>query len=726
MSREKAPVTKWSQGGENLLWKVPVGGRSTPIVMNGRVYSIAPVGDGECLQERVFCLDADTGKMLWEHRFNVFQTDIVEARVGWTSVVGDPETGNIYAHGTGGEFFCFDKDGKVIWKKSLGEEFGRYAGYGGRQHTPIVDEDRVIISFTYILAQWGTGPNKSGHRYYAFDKRTGDVLWWAQPGGQPQDTTYAVPVVAVIDGKRMLIAPNSDGYVYGLLSRTGEKVFGYRLSAGALNTAPVVDGNFVYVAQGEENIEGTTMGRVACFDASKTGDITQSGHVWATDGLEVDASSPALANGRVYVVTKSAMLHALDAKTGKVLWDHKLGTVGKSSPVVTSDGIIYAAEVNGRFHVLKDAGDKCESLDEKEFARDDKAVVEVYGSPAVTNGRVYFFTRYDAYCLGSKDRKPESVTIPPGPKESTARKDGGAEQKPRLMVVPAEATLAPGESISFKARRYDDMGRFVSDVALSDTQSKDSAQAPQLSVAGVTGAISPDGKFKAADASAFSAGVLTLKLDGAEANARIRIVPKLPITESFDKLKAGDPVPGWIGIDGKTKVAERDGGLVFQKLAERASAPYTRMYAFSGPPISAGYTVEADLLGEAPEGRDTLSDMGIINSRYELVLLGNEQVVRLVTWPPIPRLQKDVPFPWKPGTWYHALLRVELQGEKGLIRGKVWPKGEPEPSGWTVEFTDPCPNREGSPGLYAYTKGATPKRGGAPSFYDNYRVYRNE
>ncbi|MFQ5495830.1 MAG: PQQ-binding-like beta-propeller repeat protein, partial [Phycisphaerae bacterium] len=253
MAYEKAAVTSWSQDGENVLWKVPVGGRTTPILMDGRLYAITPVGEGKHLGERVICLDADTGKTLWEHRFNVFHTDIVEARLGWTAVVGDPETGNVYAHGTGGEFFCFSRDGKVLWKKSLGESFGRYSGYGGRLHTPIIDEDRVIISYVYILGNWGTGRRKAGHRYVAFDKRTGDVMWWSQPGGKPLDTTYSVPVVTVINGRRLLIAGNADGNVYAMLARTGQRVWSFKLAKRGINTSVVVDGPFAYVTHSEEN-----------------------------------------------------------------------------------------------------------------------------------------------------------------------------------------------------------------------------------------------------------------------------------------------------------------------------------------------------------------------------------------------------------------------------------------------------------------------------------------
>jgi outer membrane protein assembly factor BamB len=719
MSREKATVLKWSEEGENLLWRAPIGARNTPVVMNGRVFTTGPVGEGQCLGERVVCMNADTGELIWEKRLSVFQTDVVENRVGWTSLVGDPETGNVYVHGTGGELTCFSRDGKRLWSWSLGEEFGRYSGYGGRLHNPIVDEDRVIISFTYLLAQWGTGPKKAGHRYYAFDKRTGEVLWWAQPGEQPQDTTYATPAVAVIGGKRLLIAPNADGSVYGLLSRTGEKVWGIPFSGGALDTSPVVDGSLVYVTTGEENPESSTMGCVMCFDASKIDAEGKPAVVWRREGLEVPYASPALANGRLYVVTKSATLHALDAKTGATKWTHDLGTVVKGSPAVSADGVVYVGEVNGRFHILKDAGDKCEVLDFKEFSRPDKAVVEVNGSPALVNGRVYFFTRYDTFCLGKKGAAAETVSVPPLPAETPAAEG----TKTSVLLVPGEVTLSPGDTVSFKARKFDANGRLLSTADVKDLKG---TPTPELVVAGVSGEASPAGSFTASNAQAWSAGTVSLKLPDAQASARVRIVPKLPVDEKFDTLKAGEPPPGWIGADAKAKIVERDGGSVFQKLAERPSAPYCRMFAFSHPPLPAGYTVEADVMGETPEGRDTLSDMGVINSRYEFVFLGSEQVVRLVTWAPIPRIEKDVPFPWKPGVWYRMKLSVDVKDGKGLVRAKAWPRGEAEPAAWAVEVTDSCPNLDGSPGLYAYTKGATPKRQGAPSFFDNYRVYRND
>src|SRR5438105_8421751 len=127
----------------NLLWKAPYGCRSTPLVMAGKVYIInddPPTGDppeGIREGERVMAFDAATGKVLWEHKFNVFLCDIVSSRVGWTNLAADPDTHHIYAHGTQGFLMCLNGEtGKVVWQRSLTEEFGRVTGYGGRSVSP--------------------------------------------------------------------------------------------------------------------------------------------------------------------------------------------------------------------------------------------------------------------------------------------------------------------------------------------------------------------------------------------------------------------------------------------------------------------------------------------------------------------------------------------------------------------------------------------------------------
>ena len=125
VSNETGLLEKWALNGQNFLWRAPYGGRSAPIVMGNRVYVQNPAGRGPTLQERVMALDADTGKVVWEYKFNVFQSDVPPHRIGWASPAADPETGNIYALSGGAQVIALSKDGKLLWDRSIGEEYRR-------------------------------------------------------------------------------------------------------------------------------------------------------------------------------------------------------------------------------------------------------------------------------------------------------------------------------------------------------------------------------------------------------------------------------------------------------------------------------------------------------------------------------------------------------------------------------------------------------------------------
>ncbi len=122
VSRENGLVDRWTPEGENVLWKRDdLGGRSTPICFRGKLYTLVrDHPDTDIEGEKVVCLDAATGKTVWENVFNVFLSDVPAPRVGWSSVVGDPETGNVFALGVCGFFQCMNGEtGKTIWKHSL-------------------------------------------------------------------------------------------------------------------------------------------------------------------------------------------------------------------------------------------------------------------------------------------------------------------------------------------------------------------------------------------------------------------------------------------------------------------------------------------------------------------------------------------------------------------------------------------------------------------------------
>src|SRR6185503_15503387 len=72
VSKETGLIETWQLNGQNFLWRVPFGGRSSPVVVGNRVYVQNPAGRGTELQERVMALDADTGKTIWEFKFPIF------------------------------------------------------------------------------------------------------------------------------------------------------------------------------------------------------------------------------------------------------------------------------------------------------------------------------------------------------------------------------------------------------------------------------------------------------------------------------------------------------------------------------------------------------------------------------------------------------------------------------------------------------------------------------
>ena len=312
-SPETGLISTWSLEGENLIWHREFIGRSTPIIVNGRVYVIGRTGKDITEQEHIACFDAETGDLIWEKKFNVWHSTITFNRLGWSSLGADGETGNIYAHLVSGLLLCFDTDGYVQWQRSLTEEFNRFSGYGGRLHTPVVDGDLVIIS----MGNRGWAGAPPSHRYVAFNKHTGETAWMARPGGggQVDLTVYSTPVVTTIDGQRVLIAGNGNGGIFAFKVATGEKVWGFPFSKRGINTSPVVADNRVYVAHSEENVDNTSLGRVACLDA-RTGK-----EIWRQDGMTAGYASPAVHAGRVYVIDNSANVHCLDARTGKQYWE---------------------------------------------------------------------------------------------------------------------------------------------------------------------------------------------------------------------------------------------------------------------------------------------------------------------------------------------------------------------------------------------------------------------
>jgi outer membrane protein assembly factor BamB len=692
ISKEVKVPVKWSPAGDNLAWKVPYGGRSTPVVLGDHVYLQNTAGKGETLQEQVVCFNADTGKVIWEHRFNVYLSDVPPHRVGWASPAADPATGNVYALGVGGTLLGFSRDGKVLWERSLGEDLGLLTTHGGRTVSPIIDGDLVIISG--VTFQWGQH-GRGAHRFMAFDKHTGEIVWISAPGGRPYDTTYAPPIIVEVNGTRLLIQGASDGFVHAIKPQTGEPVWKVEISKRGLNTGVVLSGTTAIITHSEENLESSEMGMILGVDATSRGEIKKEQVRWRTYGWQGGYSSPVVDGDRVYQVDNGANVGAFDVKTGKQLWLENLGTIQKASPVLAG-GKLYVGTENGKFYILEPSATGVKILDQDQLGTEQQPEA-IIASVAISNGRVFLVSDSNLYCIG---RKVNSATSAPAPVEGLPDPNRPATH---LQVIPTELILKPGDSVNFRVRLFDERGTFIRE-----------EKAATWSVEQLKGSVT-NGQFVAQSDANAQAGLVKATVNGLTGSASVRVFSPLPWAENFDGLAVNTLPTGWVNTTMKYTVREVNGNKVLVKTTEGSSL-LSRARAYLGPSDLSNYTVEADVL--ATQRRRQQGDAGVIAQRYVLTLFGNPQALHLEPWQPETKRTVAIPYVWKPDTWYRLKLSVEnLADGKVRARGKVWPVGESEPAAWMVERIDPIPNRQGAPGIFGNAL--------AEVYFDNLKVYRN-
>jgi len=705
VSSETGLPSTWSPSGENLAWKAPYGGRSAPVVFGDRLYLQNTAGEGAEMQERLMCFHADTGKLLWEHKYNLFTSDVPPHRIAWASPVVDSATGNVFAFSGNGLLMSFSRDGKPLWERSLAEEFGMWTTHGGRVSSPIIDGNQLIVSG--LMFSWGQHAG-GAHRYISFDKLSGRANWISAPEGRPTDTIYANPFVADVNGTRTLFSGGSDGAMHALKIATGEKIWSWVVSQRGLNTAALMVGPDVIVSHSEENIGTSEMGMLAAVPADKSGTLTDKDARWLVRGVQAGYASPVSDGQRVYVVDNGGILFAHDVKTGARVWDQNLGTIQKSSPVL-ADGKLYVGTENGRFYILRPNADKAEILDQ-DWLGSEQNPEAIIASPAVARGRVYVVSMNAIYAIGPKMPPSGAAANPATAKPKPAAANLPAGVPALLLVNPTELILKPGESIALGVRAFDAKGV---EIALPGPAA--------WTVENLKGTVA-DGKFTADASAVAQAGLVKATIGTQVGTSRIRVIPDLPWSFDFEDGRETPPAQ-WANATNKFAVRDLEGNKVLVKLAENDFAFAKRCRPFFGSPELNNYTIEADV--RALERRRQMGDIGVVAQRYELVLFGNHQELHLQPWQPETARTVKIPFKWEKDAWYTVKLEVQsLDATKVRARGKVWPKGQPEPQAWTIERVDPIGSHKGSPGIYA----DAPSRvgGGSELYYDNIKVYKNK
>lgn len=285
-------------------WATPISeGYGGPSVADGRVYVMDRVRKDYL--ERVLCLDAATGKIIWHHDYEARYSISYPAGPRCTPVI---DNDRVYVVGAVGHMFCLNNDdGAVVWQHNFVDEFGTQLPTWGMVASPLVDGDQLITL---------VGGNENS-LVVSFDKHTGKELWRAL-----QDTAvgYAPPVIFELGGRRQLIMWHPEA-VSSLDPKSGKLIWQvpYRVRAGLSIATPRTFGNRLFVAS---FYNGPRMIEVANDGASAK--VTWSGksdNEIRTDGVHPIMCTPWFDGKNIYSVCSYGQLRCLDASNGKRLWE---------------------------------------------------------------------------------------------------------------------------------------------------------------------------------------------------------------------------------------------------------------------------------------------------------------------------------------------------------------------------------------------------------------------
>lgn len=386
---------------KNIKWKIGLQGMglSSPVIWGDKLFitsavsendkggiktgifgDVAPVEDSSVHLWKVFCIDKNSGKILWERT----------AHKGIPSVKRHPKSthanssmatdGNYAVAFFGSEgLFCYDMEGNLVWQKNFGllksVFFTMPKAEWEFASSPIIHEGVLIIQCDVLENSF----------LAAFDIKTGKELWKKERDEYPG---WCTPNIYNYSGKTY-IAVNGYKHRGGYEFKTGKEV--WRMSGGGdiQIPTPVIGDNLIYF--------NSAHGRVSPIIAVKksaTGDITlkegeshNSGIEWYLPRGGSYMHTLLLYRNKLYNVNWNGTVLCLDPLTGKEIYTGKLGKTGSfvASPVA-SDGKIYIVDESGNVYIIGD-GDTFQLIDE--ISLGDVCLT----APSITDGKIFFRTQ---------------------------------------------------------------------------------------------------------------------------------------------------------------------------------------------------------------------------------------------------------------------------------------------------------------------------------------------
>ena len=405
VSRETSIPTEWS-ATKNVLWKTPIDGKgnSSPIIWGKKVFLTTavegPVKPGAKAPEhliegkpwkhpdsvgadrihtfKVYCLDRDTGKILWERvAYEGTPYDDRHRKSSFAAPTPVTDGKLVYAYFGPEGLYAYDFNGKLAWKQDV----GRISTLGmGTGTSPVVYGNLLTVQ-----ADIEEGKNSF---IVAYDKKTGRQVWKTPRQVQ---VSWSTPLVVRTAKRAELITTGAEA-VIAYDPATGKELWRSRgLDSNAI-PSPLSDGELVYVAAGYP--KKIAMG----IKLGGSGELKDGREiVWKYEKGTAYVPSPILYNGFLYLTTDRGILTCLDAKTGAVKYEG--GRVPKpatfmASPVAFGDYLLLMSEDGDTFVVR--AGPK------HEVVRTNSLDEPVYSSPAIADEKIFIRGEKHLYCIGQK------------------------------------------------------------------------------------------------------------------------------------------------------------------------------------------------------------------------------------------------------------------------------------------------------------------------------------
>lgn len=344
--RETGIVRRFPQVGLPVKWRAPVSlGYSGPAVANGRVFVMDYVlrsgqvtnnADGRDRlegSERVLCLDADSGKLLWKHEYDrAYYISYPGPRC--TPAVDDDR---VYALGAEGNLWCLDANsGRVIWAKDFAKDFGAKTPYWGVAAHPLVHRDALVCVV-----------GGQGSVAMAFDKRTGRELWRALSASEPG---YCPPTLIEHAGHEQLLIWHAQS-LNGLDPQSGQALWSVPLRphGGMAIAAPRKLGPYVFASG-----DGDTALLLKLGDTPTA--VTEIWRGGPKSAVYSANGTPFLEEGMIYGCdARSGALMGVRLETGERLWQQYQPTVGGTRR--QQYGTAFLVKHDDRFFLFNEQGD---------------------------------------------------------------------------------------------------------------------------------------------------------------------------------------------------------------------------------------------------------------------------------------------------------------------------------------------------------------------------------